>query len=163
MRGNPYQLLIKSDIDSQNLPESSGTHLSQMPLMGQPHYPSHPTRWHGRNGDRHSGNAPDNGTHHSHSSGGGHGGPHGTSGGHDDGLPDDPYEGGSDGSSSSEFERLYRYDWHTWQHEQFKQSMIDMNNSIIDLLKCHQRIQNDTTHAFYSPISMRSHKWFLNW
>ena len=62
-------------------------------------------------------------------------------------VPNDPYGGGSDSSFSSEFRIWCRHDWCTQQHEQFKQSMIAINNSLINVLQCQQRRQNDTTCA----------------
>ena len=50
LRGNLYQLLTKSNVDSP--PETGGSHLSQMPLMNQQHYPSCPPRNKDRNGER---------------------------------------------------------------------------------------------------------------
>ena len=64
-------------------------------------------------------------------------------GGGDGGLPVDPYGGGSDSTSSSEFGRWHRHDWHNQQNEQFEQSMIAINSSLIDLLQYQQRTQND--------------------
>ena len=72
---NPYQLPTRSNVDSQNPPESGGPHSSQTPLTGQQHYPSHPLRRNGTNGDRGLGDPLGNGRHYLHISGGGHGGP----------------------------------------------------------------------------------------
>ena len=110
-------------------------------------YNSHPPRKN-RNGDRGSGDPQGNGKPYPHSSGGGCSGTHGIPGGGDGGMPDDPYGGGSHSPSFSEFGRQCRHDQHTHQHEQFEQSMSVMNNSLIDLLWCQQRMQNDITRTF---------------
>ena len=47
----------------------------------------------------------------------------------------------------TQYERWHRQDWHSQQHDQFQQSMITMNNSLIDQLHCQQRTQDDTTYA----------------
>ena len=73
--------------------------------MCQQHYP--PQRRNGGNGDRAPNGHPGNGGHYPYTSGGGCGVPHGPSG--------NPYGGGSDSSSSSDFERKHRHDEHT-QH-----------------------------------------------
>ena len=115
-----------------------------MPQTGQQHYLSHPPRRNGRNGDRGSGDFPGNGRHPHRSSW--HGGPHGTPDGGYGGPPDDPYGGGTGSPSSSEFGRWCRHDQCSWQHYQFEQSMIAMNDLWINLLNCQQRTQDDTTH-----------------
>ena len=48
LRGNLYQILTKSNVDSQNAPESGVTDLNQMPPIGQQYYPSGPPRRNGR-------------------------------------------------------------------------------------------------------------------
>ena len=89
----------------KNPNESGGIPLNQVPSTGQQHYHSHSLRGNGRNGDRGSGDLPGNGRHYPHTSDGGCGGPHDILAGDDGGPPDDLYEGGSDISSCSEFER----------------------------------------------------------
>ena len=119
-----------------------------MPLTGQQHYSSCLLRGNGRNVDRGWGNPLINGRHYPPRSGDRWCGSYGTSGGDNGGIPNDHYGGGSDSSSSSDFGRLHRHDQCTQQHEQFEQSMIAMSNSLIDLLKCQQRVQNNTIHVF---------------
>ena len=43
-----------------------------------------------------------------------------------------------------------RCDRHTNQQDQFEQSEMAMNNSLINLLHCQQQTQNDTIHALYA-------------
>ena len=51
-----------------------------------------------------------------------------------------------------------RCERHTNQQDQFEQSMIAMNNSLINLLHCQQQTQNDTIHALYAiQQSQRDH------
>ena len=52
-----------------------------------------------------------------------------------------------DNYSSSESGREYGCDQHTQQHDQFKQSMIAVNKSLIDLLHCQQKTRDDTIGA----------------
>ena len=69
-----------------------------------------------------------------------------------------PYRVGFDSSSFSEFGRWHRHDWHTQQHNQYKQTMIAMHNSIISLLHCQQKMQNGTTCVLWVILqSQRDH------
>ena len=58
---------------------------------------------------------------------------------------DDPYDTGSE-STSSDPNQQCRHDRHAPQN-QFEQSMITMNKSLVDLFHCQQQTLNETTHV----------------
>ena len=61
---------------------------------------------------------------------------------------DDPYEAGSESSSSSELEWKHRQDRHALRSQfEKKKNMIPMNNSLVDLLYCQKQIWQDTKCA----------------
>ena len=91
------------NVNNKNYHESGSIHLSQVPSMGQQHYPSHSLRRKGRNRDR-GPNGPANNGHYTLRSGGGCSVFHGILGGSDGGSLDDLYGAGSDNSSSSYFQ-----------------------------------------------------------
>ena len=72
---------------------------------------------------------------------------YGATGGGGSHLPDDPYGTGSESSFSSQLEQRLRQDWHIPQ-SQFEESIITMNNSLVDLLPYQWQTQNDTTQTF---------------
>ena len=65
--------------------------------------------------------------------------------GSDGGLHHDPMEVAPDSIFSSVCGRWHRHDQCSQQYDQFKQSMNAVNNSLIDLLQCQQRIQDDSS------------------
>ena len=156
MRDIQHQLPNRGNVGDWNPCESGGAHSSQMPQTGQQHYPSQPLRRHSGNRDGGSGDPLGYGRYPHRS--GGCGGPYGTPGCGNGSPPDDPYTGGSDSSSSSEFERWCGHDSCSQQHDQYKQNMIAMKNSLVDLLQCQQRTQDNTTYALQvTHQSQREH------
>ena len=108
-----------------------------------------PPSGNGRGRKRDPNGPPGSNKHYPHSFVGGCDGYNGAPGRGDDGLPDDPYGADSDGSSSPESKRRYTCDQYTQQHDQFKQTMIAMINSLIDMLHCQWQTQNNTACALH--------------
>ena len=80
--------------------------------------------------------------------------------------PDDMYGAGSKSIFSSEPEIWCKPDWQDWYTmlNQFKQSMVTMNSSLVYLLHCHHTPKMTQLMVWQcTSITERSCKWLIDW